>query len=98
MESEGKFRCFKCSNKNMRSRTEYYATAQIEYNTNNEIWSCSYCGFRGDIFDLYELVELPRDKSAIIPALAKRFNITEDRSAHFLKTIDGESLISEPLY
>jgi transcription elongation factor Elf1 len=64
LDPEGRFRCFKCGNKNMRSRTEYYATAQIEYNTNNEIWSCSYCGFRGDIFDLYELVEFPRDKSA----------------------------------
>ena len=32
-DAEGKFRCFKCGNKNMKSRTEYYATAQIEYNT-----------------------------------------------------------------
>ena len=97
VDAEGKFRCFKCGNKNMKSRTEYYATAQIEYNTNNEIWFCSQCGFRGDIFDLFELAELPKDKTTIIPTLAKRFNIPVERSIHFLNTIDGERLMSMPL-
>ncbi|MCX7746903.1 MAG: helicase RepA family protein [Clostridia bacterium] len=96
-DSEGRFRCFKCSSKNMKSRTEYYATAQIEYFTNNEIWSCTQCGFRGDIFDLYELAELPKDKASIIPDLAERFNISIDKSKKFFQTIDGESLLAMPI-